>query len=179
MKKIFYIHGAFSMFSTDSNKIIELNKDFDVYGENYSMERPFNENLKMLTDAALACKADVIMGTSLGGVYAASVAKALNKDSLLVNPPIKPKSSIKKLIGSHKNYGTGVEEVFTSELAETFIDEIEMTSSSYVFVGMKDTVVPPEATIEFSREKGANLTISLLSDHRWDDFAQNDLIKSL
>lgn len=176
MKKVLYIHGAFSAFQLDSEKVINLKKDFDVVGVSYSMEDSFSVTMEKLLKCCIDEKVDFVAGTSLGGMYAAELNKSHGFKAVLVNPCVEPQMSLSTIIGSQKNYATGLDEDFTRELVDTYPEKIEATASCLFFVGMKDDLIDPEKTISFY-EKTTKVFSDSEQDHRWQDFDENEKIK--
>jgi predicted esterase YcpF (UPF0227 family) len=177
MKKVLYIHGAFSAFKPKSEKVLALKKSFNVFGASYSMETPFNQNLEDFQNFCILQNIEVIIGTSLGGLYASWISKRLGLPCVLINPCVDPAGTIHRLIGEHTNYTTGKLEKFTQSLADSFPSENHINDHSLVCVGLKDDVINPLKTIDIAKLAGAEIIINENEDHYWEFFDENKAIQ--
>lgn len=178
MKKALYIHGAFSAYKPESEKVVALQKSFIVIGFSYSMEKSFNDNLDDLTQFAIDQKVDFIVGTSLGGLYASWIAHQLDLPSILINPCVDPTGTINMLIGEYTNFTTGKIEKFTQTLADSFPKENLINKLSLVCVGLKDDIIDPLKTIDIAKLAGATIISNPNEDHYWEFFEENKAIQS-
>lgn len=176
MKKVLYIHGAFSAFKEDSEKVIGLKKDFKVIGVNYDMETSYLKNLEMMTSFCKDNSIDFVVGTSLGALYSCQISKALNIPAVMINPCIEPTMSLKKIIGKQKNFTTNKEETLTPEIVESYPNIADVTNKCLIFVGLKDDLIDAERTVELFNEK-TNIVINKNEDHYWEFFFENKNIK--
>ena len=174
--KLLYIHGAFSAFKRESLKVKNLEKEFEVVGFDYSMEQSFTHNSASLIGFCIDNDIDGVIGTSLGGLYAAEIGNATYIPSVLINPCLEPYMSLSTIIGTTSNFATGKEEVFTQELVNTFPKKVVVSPRTLVFVGMGDELIDHNRTIELSAES-AGVIRDYEADHYWDDFEQNKLIR--
>lgn len=174
--KLLYIHGAFSAFKPDSQKVLNLQKDFEVVGTSYSMETPYPENKAMLIQFCRDNGIGAVVGTSLGGLYAAEISAELSIPAILINPCVEPVMSLSTIVGTMTNYTTGKEETLTQEIVNTFPDTATMTKLCLVFVGMKDELISPSKTIFMCCNK-ATVVANHSANHYWDDFDRNARIQ--
>ena len=177
MKKILYLHGAFSAFKPESEKVIALQKDFNVVGFSYSMEKTFNDNITELEAFCIEEGIEAVVGVSLGGLYASWLAELFQIPSILINPCVDPAGTISILIGEHTNFTTNKTEHFTRELANSFPKNTYLNKSTLVCVGMKDDIIDPSKTLKMAREVNAQLIINDNEDHYWEFFSENETIK--
>ena len=84
---------------------------------------------------------DGVVGTSLGGLYAAEVGRMAGIPSVSINPCLEPYMSLSTIVGTTSNYATGKEETLTQELVTTFPKKVSPTPLSLVFVGMEDVEI--------------------------------------
>ncbi|CAH7418528.1 hypothetical protein VCHA53O466_50352 [Vibrio chagasii] len=173
MKKTMYIHGAFSAFKPDSQKVLNLKKAFDVVGCSYSMEDDFNHNREILIQFARDNNVDFIVGTSLGGLYASEVGNELSLPSVLINPCVEPVMSLSTIIGEMTNFATGKKEILTQELVNTFPIKAKLTRRSLVFVGLQDELIDAQRTYDMYSEK-TSVLLNYEEDHYWEDFEFNE-----
>lgn len=176
MKKILYVHGAFSAFKQESPKVKALSKNFEVFGINYSMENTFFYNLKIIESFCFENEIDFIVGTSLGGLFATEVGSILNIPSVLINPCVEPIMSLSTIIGEQKNYTTGLNETLTKELVETYPDLATVSVDTLIFLGMKDDLIDSMKTKELFEDK-ATIFTDEKEDHYWETFNENEIIE--
>lgn len=179
MKKILYIHGSFSAFKPNSEKVKALSKQFEVFGLSYSMETPFSQIVDMFVSFCRENKIEAVVGTSLGGLFAAEVGSLLSIPSMLINPSIEPLSTLPRIVGTQKNYTTDKMETFTQELAESYPENIKLTDRCIVAVGLKDTVINPLKTISLSEGVVHSIVVDENADHYWEFFEANEELISL
>lgn len=175
--KALYIHGAFSAFKPESEKVKNLQKAFDVVGASYSMESTFDENKDMLVEFCRTNDVDFIVGTSLGGLYASEVSAELSIPAVMINPCVEPAMSLGTIIGTHKNFTTGIEETLTQEIVNTFPTAANVSSNCIIFVGMKDTLIDSQKTIDLYGTI-TKVVANESEDHYWEFFNENDAIKN-
>lgn len=178
MKKVLYIHGAFSAFKPDSEKVKGLSKKFDVIGINYSMEDTFQETLKNIRNLCIKENVDFVVGTSLGGLYAGEINNVLGLPAVMINPCVEPQMSLSTIIGTQKNWTTGKEEVFTKQLVATYPSMAAVERNCLIFVGMKDDLIDSAKTIKLYSER-CQVIRNEEEDHYWEFFEENEIIKKL
>lgn len=176
MKKVCYIHGAFSAFSPESEKVQALQERFEVVGISYSVENTFDENLKLLTDFCDKEEVDFVVGTSLGGLYAAEINHKLGLPAIMINPCVEPQMSLSTIIGEHQNFATGKIEKLTESIVKTYPNLAAVSESCLIFVGLKDDLIDNTKTISMY-----NSTTKVIADeeadHYWQDFNKNEEIE--
>lgn len=175
MKKVCYIHGAFSAFKPDSEKVKGLEKDFKVVGTSYSMENSFEENLKKLSDFCVEESVDFVVGTSLGGLYAAEINNVLDLPAVMINPCVEPQMSLSTIIGTQQNFATGKAEELTKKNVLTYPSMAAISRDCLIFVGMKDDLINSEKTIKLYGEV-AKVFSDKDADHYWEFFMENEKI---
>lgn len=175
MKTALYIHGAFSAYKPDSEKVKNLQKQFNVVGTSYSMNHTFEENSKMLAKFAKDNNVDFIVGTSLGGLYACELSNQLEIPAIMINPCVEPQMSLSTIIGTAKNYSTGLNETLTKETVETFPKLAEVTNRCLIFVGQKDDLIDSLKT-KVMFEKTTEVILNPNEDHYWEFFEENKSI---
>lgn len=177
MKKAMYIHGAFSAFKPDSEKVKGLKKNFEVVGMSYTMEDSFDLTLAKLKEFAKHSNVDFVVGTSLGGLFAAELNKELGLPAVLINPCVEPKMSLSTITGNQTNFATGKKELFTEALANTYPDISSFSNSCLVCLGMKDDLIDAKKTIELATDYVFDFIINEDEDHYWEFFEENKRIK--
>ena len=123
----YYIHGfASGKSSTTFQKIKERIPQAKAL--TFDSSKSYQENIKSLAsqvanDKEPAC----VIGTSLGGFYAMQLTPFVHycAGRVLINPSVKPKSSLRKFIGECPNFETGSTFVFTEEVCNSYPEELD------------------------------------------------------
>jgi len=84
MKKIFYLHGLEGNLSEEKLKVLQ--QFGEVWGDDIDYRKP--QILKELLQKAIDFKADIIIGSSMGGYIGLMISQVLNVRSLLFNPAL-------------------------------------------------------------------------------------------
>lgn len=176
MKKAFYIHGAFSAFKPDSEKVKGLKESFEVVGLSYSIEDPFEVTLKKMTNFCIDNEVDFVVGTSLGGLYASEISRVLGLPSIMINPCVEPQMSLSTIVGTQKNFTTGKDETLTKELIHGYPNMAATDRSCLIFLGMKDELINNEKTFNLY-SKSSPIFKNENEDHYWEFFNENEKIK--
>ena len=129
---LYYIHGfASGKSSTTFQKIKERIPQAKAL--TFDSSKSYQENIKSLAsqvanDKEPAC----LIGTSLGGFYAMQLTPFVHycAGRVLINPSVKPKSSLRKFIGECPNFETGSTFVFTEEVCNSYPEELDIVPLS-------------------------------------------------
>ncbi|MBL4767698.1 MAG: hypothetical protein JKY94_08290 [Rhodobacteraceae bacterium] len=113
--KIFYIHGWASSFDPSSNKVRDLEKLGDVEGRNIDYSKSFSLLSEILCMTIVGSGADMIVGTSLGGYWAAAIGSKLGVPFVAINPAVDPATSLLSKEGKSRTY-TGESITLTKEV---------------------------------------------------------------
>ena len=124
---IFYIHGFNSGRDSATGKLLQKQMDRPVKCLEYDCSKPFRENLDRLgTEAWPEMDGfDVLVGCSLGGLYACELAKELQTCAVVFNPTMRPKSQLRQFIGENVNFATGKKWLFTEDVLDTYPEELK------------------------------------------------------
>lgn len=151
---IVYLHGFNSAGSVDNDKVIELQKIEDVHIVTYDTFSSATEILDYLIEEVDDIVDPVFIGTSLGGFFAAQLAKVFGAPSVLINPAFMPEINLKEAVGvPQMNYVTG-ETKTLSQLALDSYAELPDINGGYeidplVIVAEDDELIPAHLTREF------------------------------
>lgn len=96
---ILYCHGFASNFDPDKPKIRALERLAPVRGVTVDYARNPFEAFNAHLDALRGAERPLIVGTSLGGFFAAWVGSELNLPFLAINPAIRPATSLRAYLG--------------------------------------------------------------------------------
>jgi predicted esterase YcpF (UPF0227 family) len=136
--KIFYIHGFGSCFK-NSDKIETLSRNHEVTGLTYDTTDSPYKNFKLLAEASY--ESELIIGTSLGGWYAALVGTETGKPFVSINPAVEPQRSLNKYIGTGIDY-CGNYYTLNQETVKEY-DRIRTDGYGMVLVDESDEVINP------------------------------------
>lgn len=181
MKNCLYIHGAFSAFKPDSPKVLALKERFNVYGVSYSMEDSFLSIRNMLVEKCKLYNIDFVVGTSLGGLFAAEINKVLNTPAVLLNPCIEAKKTLSDFAKDNPecmNFTTGKPEHLSVSDANLYPEMAYLSSSCLVFLGLKDQLIDANKSKEIAKDKVFDVITNENEDHFWDSFNENDKIEN-
>lgn len=121
---IAYLHGFNSGHDPRNLKILELQKiDKNVIGIQYDSFATRESVITRCVDALREYADDLtIVGTSLGGYYAAEVARILGTPVVLINPCVDPHAhfSQRDLDIVYTNFVTGQTNMLTSKTVQSF-----------------------------------------------------------
>lgn len=114
-----------------------------------------------------------IIGSSLGGFYATSLAEQLGCRAVLLNPAVHAPRDLATQVGEHKNYHNGEPLVFhaayVDELAVMAVDRITKPQRYYLIAATGDELLDWTEMRDFFA--GSEQTIIEGSDHGLSDFA--------
>ncbi len=179
--KILYIHGFNS--AGYGEKINHLKKAFG--DENviaptlpYDPEKAMKQ-LEFLTDAIKDKDKLIVVGTSLGGFYAAYLAYKYKVPAVLINPSIDPYNSLKDQIGPQKNYKSDEEYIFTREHLESlknyYVPEDRLKDIKnllFVYLDEDDELLDSKKTKEFFEKHGVYVKMYPGGNHRFKHMPQ-------
>lgn len=96
---ILYIHGFKSRFKAQSEKVQALNKLGKVFGITLDYTDTFAEIKTILHNCILDKDIELVVGTSLGGYYSATIGASFAVPFVAINPVIDPIFTLSKYIG--------------------------------------------------------------------------------
>lgn len=98
-RSILYCHGFASNFDPDKPKIRALERIAPVRGVTVDYARPPFEAFNAYLDALKGAEDPLIVGTSLGGFFAAWIGSELKLTFVAINPAIRPFTSLRAYLG--------------------------------------------------------------------------------
>lgn len=150
-----YIHGFNSAFDPASEKVQELLKVGKVHGVTYDTFETYNRIYGgILSQIPEDVDNLAFVGTSLGGYWAAAMARAFGCPSIVINPAIEPRITLQKYSGQEfANHQTGEVKIFDGRVAESYPTESVFNRSDdgflpLVLLDMSDEVIDPQKTRE-------------------------------
>lgn len=95
---IVYLHGFNSAGTVNNDKVIELMKLDDVYIITYNTFGNASEIIDKIAGEVDGFTDLIFVGTSLGGFFAAQLAKRFDAPAVLINPLFEPETNLKQFI---------------------------------------------------------------------------------
>jgi len=113
-----------------------------------------------------------LIGSSLGGYYATSLAEQYGLRAVLINPAVYPYRLLKHYLGINRNYHTGAEYEMKPEYIQQLLDmEVQQLSEAQSYLVFLQTA---DETLDYrhAAEKYSNtqLMIEHGGSHGYDDF---------
>ncbi|AUR85998.1 hypothetical protein NVP1081O_263 [Vibrio phage 1.081.O._10N.286.52.C2] len=143
---ILYLHGWGSHYDPTNEKIVELSKIGTVSGFtiDYCVDATVIESL--LVKHVINAKIDLIVGTSLGGFWAASVGSVTGVPFVSINPALDPSTSLNHYIGNGITY-SGNEYLLTQDVIDTYkLYDFDLYGCGLILLDKADKVVDNVAT---------------------------------
>ncbi len=173
---LLYLHGFNS--SPDSTKA-KIFQSFVKKKKSKSLLVPDlpispRESILLLEEIIKDHKKEVsLIGSSLGGFYAAYLAEKYKLKSVLINPVVSPHlKNMKDLIGEHENYNTGEKYFFSKsnfkELFDYKIRRFSIPLDQLFLLQLGDEVLDQKKTLKHNKD-----SFSLVEDegsHKFENF---------
>ena len=144
--RIAYLHGFNSSSKPDSDKAKLLSELGDVFQVSYnSCEHPdtiYDDLYAQLKEI----DPDVVMGSSLGGYWAARLGYTFNVLSVLLNPSIEPHETLLDVVGENVNFVTGEKGILQKESVLAYDSILNYKHSMLVLLDREDEVLDSETT---------------------------------
>lgn len=116
-----YLHGFNSAYDPEAQKVRELTTIGEVTGITYNTFATFQEIFEEISSQVPDRDDIVFVGTSLGGFWAAMMARHFGTPSVIINPCYDPHSMLRKYVGTlQTNYYTAETNVLTDEVVDTY-----------------------------------------------------------
>lgn len=102
--RILYIHGFGSMFDGTNDKVIALGRLGKVIGIDIDYTLSPDVIHAKIFDRIIKDRIDLIVGTSMGGYFAARVGTSAGVPFVSCNPSIEPAVALLERVGTHRDY---------------------------------------------------------------------------
>ena len=173
---LLYLHGFNS--SPDSTKAI-IFRSFVEKKNSESLLVPSlpispKETILLLDEIIEENKKEIsLIGSSLGGFYAAYLAEKYKLKSVLINPVVSSHlKNMKDLIGEHENYNTGEKYFFSKssfkELFDYKIRRFSIPLNQLFLLQLGDEVLDQKETLKYY--KGSLFLVEDEGSHKFDNF---------
>lgn len=147
-QSVLYCHGFASSFDPDKPKVRELERVAPVRGVTVDYARPPVEAFNAHLDALKGAERPLIVGTSLGGFFAAWVGSELNLPFVAINPSIRPFRSLRAYLGEGVTH-FGAPFLLTEEVVDAYRDlPFRTDGPGRVVLDMGDEVIRSQNTLD-------------------------------
>ena len=118
---ILYLHGFNSAFDRDNGKVGVLELVDEVMEVSYDSYARFEDILGFVAGKVAGVGGLRIVGSSLGGFYAAHLGRVLGLGSVIINPCFDPYAMLDAYVGkTFVNYKTGEERTLTPDVGRSY-----------------------------------------------------------
>lgn len=145
--QIMYCHGFASNYNPSKEKVQVLSELAPVIGVTVDYTRPPEKVFNVLAQPLAHAPRTLIVGTSMGGFYAAWLGSALDFPFIAINPAIAPSSSLRKHIGAGMtHFGSAFD--LRAEIVDAYNNlPFQTDGHGQVFLDLGDEVIDPQETI--------------------------------
>lgn len=146
--RIYYCHGFASHFDANKDKVRALSAAAIVDGNTVDYTRPPHKVFESFQKAMSARRNYLVVGTSMGGFFAAWLGTELGLPYVAINPAVTPSHSLQKYIGEGgTHYGTRF--TLREETVEAYSAlPFRMDGQGLVALDMGDNVIDPQGTLQ-------------------------------
>lgn len=140
---ILYIHGFGSKVDPSSDKRIALDKIAQVEAVAPDYVTSYEDVLA--TVQPYLDKADLMLGTSMGGFLVSRLCELTGKPFVAINPVLSTQATLSKYIGTHQDH-TGRTFTLSEQIASTYPDFLPSADLGMVLLDMGDELIDSEIT---------------------------------
>lgn len=145
---IFYCHGFGSSFDPRKEKIRALTEVLPVHGVTVDYTLPPQEVFRQFATSLRQVPQALIIGTSLGGFFAAWLGAEFGLPFIAINPSIEPRKSLRAYLGHGVNH-TGERFEMTADCVKAYDSLVfRMDGQGTVVLDMGDEVLDARATLK-------------------------------
>jgi uncharacterized protein len=149
-----YLHGFNSAFDPSSPKIQALASLGEVTGITYDSFATYDEIFQEISNRVPDRDDLVFVGTSLGGFWAAEMARKFGTASVIINPCYTPHIMLWKYVGvPQTNYHTNETKTLTLETTNTYpligMSKYYFRFRPLVLLDMEDEVIDSKESLKF------------------------------
>lgn len=147
-----YIHGFNSAFDSSSEKVRHLSRMGNVRGIDYDSCESCLKIFKKLASEISIQDEIIFVGTSLGGFWAAEMGRRFSAPSVVINPSVEPRVSLRKYIGAQfTNHVTGESKTLSQGSVLSYEKRLDEQMEQYTFLplvllDMGDEVIDSHTT---------------------------------
>jgi predicted esterase YcpF (UPF0227 family) len=147
VQRILYCHGFASNFDPEKDKVRALATLAPVDGVTVDYTRPPADVFATFSGAMAAPKNTLIVGTSMGGFFAAWLGCELGLPFIAINPAISPAKSLRKHIGAGRTH-FGAPFLLSQEVVDAYAGlNFRLDGDGTIVLDLGDEVIDPQETI--------------------------------
>lgn len=172
-----YLHGFNSKGNPKSKKVKELSKLGDIITLDYDSFATYDS---ILDDLGKKFKKTIydnikddfaVVGTSLGGFWAATLGNEYKIPTILINPSITPKKTLKRHVGvTYQNYVSGETRTLSNDVPASYPD-IPKSPLYLILLDSGDDVISADETEKYCTK---NTVIKFEGgSHRFEHMAES------
>lgn len=138
-----YLHGFNSAYDPASIKVHVLSSLGEVFGVTYNTFGTYEEIFSEIS-SQVPNEEVVFVGTSLGGFWAAEMAKHFGMPSVIINPCLDPNTALRKYVGEPvTNYVTGDSMTLNEAAVDSYQTQVSKDTAflPLVLLDMGDEVI--------------------------------------
>jgi hypothetical protein len=168
---ILYCHGWGSNFDPSKKKIRALAKALPVNGITVDYTSHPQEAFKMYAARLKLHPKALVVGTSLGGFYAAWLGAEFDRPFIAINPAITPSKTSKAYVGAGVNHA-GVPFELKEDCVMAY-DELSfrLDGQGTIILDMNDEILSAQATLDFVRGR-LPVVVFEGGSHRFDHIVE-------
>jgi predicted esterase YcpF (UPF0227 family) len=140
---ILYVHGFGSRVDPTSDKRVALATIADVEAVAPDYSRPFDEVLA--TVQPYLAKADLLLGTSMGGFLVSRLSASTGKPFVAINPVLNTATTLSKYLGTHQDH-VGRTFTLSKETVNTYPDFLPSPTQGMVLLDLADELLDSQVT---------------------------------
>jgi predicted esterase YcpF (UPF0227 family) len=153
--KLLYLHGLGSSGQSSTARAL-AEAGFELVAPDYQPEH-YRQSMAVLTGLVKTHSPDVIIGTSMGGYYAAKLRELYELPTVIVNCCFAPDILLKKYLAAPAWNFTSDEPLeinaeMLAEFAQIDAKKIDADESFRVLIGSNDDVIEAEAQRKFCQQ---------------------------
>ena len=167
IQRIMYCHGFASKFDPEKEKVRALSTLAPVDGVTVDYTLPPEDVFAKFTNAVTAPESTLIVGTSMGGFFAAWLGSELGLPFIAINPAISPAKSLRKHIGAGRTH-FGAPFLLRQEMVDAYAGlKFRLDGDGTIVLDLGDEVIDPHETIKAVENRRPLIAFSGGS-HRFD-----------
>ena len=153
VESIFYCHGFASHFDPQKQKIRFLARLAPVCGVTVDYTDPPERVFNVFSRTLGACSHPLVVGTSMGGYFAAWLGGEFGCPFISINPVISPSKSLRKYIGDGRTH-FGKHYTLTAEAVAAYADfPFRLDEKGLIVVDLEDEVIDAQMTISVVKDR--------------------------
>lgn len=169
--RIMYCHGFASNFDPQKNKVKTLSMLAPVHGLTVDYTSPPEKVFETFAAKLQEPSRTLIVGTSMGGFFAAWLGSAFNLPFIAINPAVSPATSLQKYLGrGQTHFGTPYD--LKREVVRAYQDiPFRFDGPGEIVLDLGDEVINPQKTLAIVAKR-LPVTTFEGGSHRFDHMSE-------